>query len=354
MRKIIHCDADCFYAAIEMRDNPALLGKPVAVGGDARRRGVIATCNYEARKFGIHSAMPTNRALALCPSLILITPRMEAYREASLQMREIFQDYTDKIEPLSLDEAYLDVSDCSRHKGSATLIAEEIRARIKASVNITVSAGVAPNKMLAKIASDWNKPDGLFVITPSQIDDFVKELPVKKIHGVGKSLAEKLAALNIHTCADLQTWTVFELTKKLGSFGARLFELSRGIDYREVNGNRRRKSVSVENTFSQDLHSLEACFSELPNLLKKLELRLSRLDNSYQINKLFVKVKFTDFTATTMERSGTLLDEAAYRELLETAYHRKHIAVRLLGVGVTFIDRDQNVISQLSLFDDNA
>jgi DNA polymerase-4 len=179
-RKIIHCDCDCFYASIEMRDNPELLGKPIAVGGLPTRRGVVATCNYEARKFGIHSAMAAATARKLCPELIIIRPDMDKYREASRQIHEIFERYTAVIEPLSLDEAFLDVSDCDHHQGSATLIAEAIRSDVRETVNITISAGIAPNKFLAKIASDENKPDGQFVITPSQVDTFVQQLPVNK------------------------------------------------------------------------------------------------------------------------------------------------------------------------------
>ena len=195
MRKIIHCDCDCFYAAIEMRDDPALVGRPLAVGGKPDSRGVVATCNYEARAFGVRSAMPTSRALRLCPELILVPPDFERYRAASRQILAIYRDYTALVEPLSLDEAYLDVSGVDRCRGSATLMAEEIRARIRAEVGITASAGIAPNKFLAKIASDWNKPDGQFVIRPDDVDAFVLELPVSKLFGVGKVTAAKLEQL---------------------------------------------------------------------------------------------------------------------------------------------------------------
>ncbi|MEE3267637.1 MAG: DNA polymerase IV, partial [Pseudomonadota bacterium] len=204
MRKIIHCDCDCFYAAVEMRDNPALTDIPIAIGGSVEQRGVVATCNYPARAFGIHSAMPMAQALKRCPHLTVIRGDMAKYKAVARQVFAIYRDVTELIEPLSLDEAFLDVSEVTLHHGSATRMAEAIRHRVKQEVGITVSAGVAPNKFLAKIASDWRKPDGLFVITPDDIDAFVQQLPVKKIHGVGPRTAEKLAELGIQTGADLR------------------------------------------------------------------------------------------------------------------------------------------------------
>ena len=280
-RKIIHCDCDCFYASIEMRDNPALRGKPIAVGGSPERRGVVATCNYEAREFGIHSAMASATARRLCPDLIIIRTDMDKYRLASSQIHEIFQRYTNLIEPLSLDEAFLDVSDCDEFRGSATRIAEAIRNEVREVVGITISAGIAPNKFLAKIASDWNKPDGQFSVLPSEIDDFVAKLAVKKLHGVGKVTAAKMHRLNLRTCKDLQSFGAEALTEHHGSFGERLFELSRGIDNRPVSIDRIRKSVSVENTFDTDLPDLDSSLEAMLGLLPKLELRLKRLDNHY-------------------------------------------------------------------------
>ena len=222
VRKIIHIDCDCFYAAIEMRDDPRLAGRAVAVGGAAERRGVIATCNYEARAFGVRSAMPTRNALRLCPDLLILKPRMDAYREASRQIHAILRDYSELIEPLSLDEAYLEVTDSLHFAGSATRIAEDIRRRVAADVGITVSAGVAPNKFLAKIASDWNKPDGLFVIRPEQVEGFVATLPVARLHGVGKVTAERLKRLGIEHCSQLREWDRLALVREFGSFGERL------------------------------------------------------------------------------------------------------------------------------------
>ena len=333
-RKIIHCDCDCFYASIEMRDNPALRGKPIAVGGSPERRGVVATCNYEAREFGIHSAMASATARRLCPGLIIIRTDMDKYRLASSQIHEIFQRYTDLIEPLSLDEAFLDVSDCDEFRGSATRIAEAIRNEVREVVGITISAGIAPNKFLAKIASDWNKPDGQFAVLPNDVDDFVAKLAVKKLHGVGKVTAAKMLRLNLRTCKDLENFGADALTEHFGSFGERLFELSRGIDNRPVSTDRIRKSVSVENTFDTDLPDLDSSLEAMLGLLPKLELRLKRLDNHYSIKKQFVKLKFHDFVTTTVEMLSEDTNPDNYRTLCEQGFARGERAVRLIGVGV--------------------
>ncbi len=333
-RKIIHCDCDCFYASIEMRDNPALLGVPLAVGGSPSRRGVIATCNYEARKYGIHSAMASHTARLRCPDLIIIKPDMAKYREASAQIHEVFKRYTDIIEPLSLDEAYLDVSDCSAHKGSATLIAEAIRQEVKEKVRITISAGVAPNKFLAKVASDWNKPDGIFVVEPNDILAFVSKLPVKKLHGVGKVTAQRMKSLGIDTCEDLQSKGLDVLTKNFGSFGERLFTLSKGIDERQVKTSRTRKSVSVENTFATDLQEIEECLKQLPELESRLEKRLHDIKTQYRIHKQFVKVKFHDFEQTTVEMLSSTVAGENFRQLMIEGFLRGDKPVRLLGVGI--------------------
>lgn len=333
-RKIIHCDCDCFYASIEMRDNPELAGKPIAVGGSPQRRGVVATCNYEARKFGIHSAMAAATARKRCPELIIIRPDMEKYRLASQQIHEVFQEYTDLIEPLSLDEAYLDVSDCELHQGSATLIAAAIRKQVKEKVNITISAGIAPNKFLAKIASDWNKPDGQFVITPEQVDDFVEKLPVKKLHGVGKVTAARMKRLGIETCSDLRSLDEEQLKKYFGSFGERLHQLSLGVDQRPVKTERIRKSVSVENTYATDLPTLQSCLAELPDLNTQLNRRLQRLGDEYQIHKQFIKIKFHDFTRTTVEMITDSVTMENFSKLCEQGFARGERPVRLLGMGV--------------------
>ena len=357
-RKIIHCDCDCFYASIEMRDNPALRGKPIAVGGSPERRGVVATCNYEAREFGIHSAMASATARRLCQDLIIIRTDMEKYRLASSQIHEIFQRYTDLIEPLSLDEAFLDVSDCDEFRGSATRIAEAIRNEVREVVGITISAGIAPNKFLAKIASDWNKPDGQFAVLPNDVDDFVAKLAVKKLHGVGKVTAAKMHRLNLRTCKDLQNFGADALTEHFGSFGERLFELSRGIDNRPVSTDRIRKSVSVENTFDTDLPDIDSSLEAMLGLLPKLELRLKRLDNHYAIKKQFVKLKFHDFVTTTVEMLSEDTNPENYRTLCEQGFARGERAVRLIGVGVRVepLENSAEVVSgdQLSLLPADA
>ena len=333
-RKIIHCDCDCFYAAVEMRDDPRLRARPLAVGGQPGTRGVIATCNYEARRFGVHSAMASAKALQLCPQLLILPPAMDKYRLASQQILAIYRDYTPLVEPLSLDEAHLDVSQVDRCQGSATLIAEEIRARIKETVGITASAGVGPNKFVAKVASDWNKPDGLFVVRPAEVDAFVAALPVSKLFGVGEVTARKLKGLGVHYCADLRSWSRFDLQAHFGSFGERLHALCRGIDPREVCPTRERKSVSVEATYAQDLADLAACMAELPALLEQLEQRIARAKAAHIIHKLFVKLRFADFRSTTVECTAASVLPARCATLLANGFARGQQPVRLLGVGV--------------------
>lgn len=351
MRKIIHCDADCFFAAIEMRDDPSLRHRPIAVGGSSERRGVISTCNYEARRFGVRSAMASAYAKRLCPDLLIVPHRMDAYREASLQMRHVFYDFSDRVEPLSLDEAYLDVTDSEHCQGSATRIAEAIRQRVHEALGITVSAGVAPNKFLAKVASDWRKPDGLYVVTPDRVDDFVRALPVNRVPGVGRATAQRLAQMGVSTCGDLQRYDVFELSERFGAFGVRLHHLCHGRDERTVTVSRRRKSLSVEHTFAQDLPNVEHCLGQLPGLLQSLALRLRRVDGDYRVVKRFVKLKFDDFTTTTLERVGTEVSVRAFQALCEEAFARGARPVRLLGVGVRFVDlREDQAFYQLDLF----
>ena len=348
-RKIIHIDCDCFYAAIEMRDDPSLAGKPLAVGGSPDKRGVVATCNYDARAYGVHSAMPMRTAVKLCPDLTIVRPRMDVYKSVSRQIHQIFRDYTEIIEPLSLDEAYLDVSASPHFDGSATRIAQDIRRRVAMELHITVSAGVAPNKFIAKIASDWRKPDGLFVVTPDQVDEFVAALPVSKLHGVGKVTAEKLARLGVRSCADLRDWNKLALAREFGSFGERLYNLARGQDDRVVQVDSRRQSISVENTYDHDLPNLDACLAQLPALLDELRGRMARLDSSYRPDKPFVKLKFHDFTQTTLEQAGARRDLDSYRQLLSAAFARGDKPVRLIGVGVRLLDL-RGAHEQLTLF----
>lgn len=347
-RKIIHIDCDCFYAAVEMRDDPTLRKRPIAVGGDPGRRGVLSTCNYEAREYGVHSAMPSAYAKRLCPDLIILPPRINHYKEVSQQIHRIFRQFTDTIEPLSLDEAYLDVSDQPHYQGSATRMAEAIRKQIRSQVGITVSAGVAPNKFLAKIASDWNKPDGLCVIPPRDTDYFIKKLPVEKLHGVGKVTAQRLHNLGIRTCADIREYDRFSFIEKVGSFGDHLHRLAHGIDERPVQPRSSRKSVSVEHTYPADLPDIDSCQKKLPELKEKLELRLQKASRNQPIKKAFVKLKFSDFTSTTMECCNGNPSLDTYRQLFDQAFKRKELSVRLLGVGVRFWDHEPAPRNQIA------
>ena len=356
MRKIIHIDADAFYASVEERDNPELKQHPIAVGGNPNGRGVVATCNYIARGFGVRSAMASSKALTLCPSLIFIKPRFAAYREASQKMHAIFHQYTELVEPLSLDEAYLDVTDSPQYQGSATLIAKAIQAEIKAQLNLTVSAGVAPNKFLAKIASDWRKPAGVFVIEPSHVDAFVQALPVKKINGVGRVTAEKMRVLGIETCNDLRQRSESELILHFGKYGSRLATLAHGVDDRPVNTQRQRKSLSVETTIDEDL----VLSNELDALLKKLFLELKKrsekLKPTENVSGRFVKIKFKDFSQTTLEeaiQSGTepWADQDAFRGMMRKAWQRKQLPVRLVGLGLRIGNNKKDEL-QLDLFSD--
>ncbi len=348
-RKIIHVDMDCYYAAIEMRDDPALKGHPVAVGGHPSRRGVIATCNYEARSYGIHSAMPSAHAKRLCPSLIIVAGNFDKYRHDSKIIRDIFAKYTELIEPLSLDEAFLDVTHCDQYKGSATYIAQAIRHEIYETLQLTASAGIAPNKFLAKIASDWNKPNGQFVITPDEVDDFVKKLDVKKIPGVGKKTTQKLNNLGVYTCEDLREFDLLTLARKFGSYGDRLHKLAYGIDDRKVLVSYPRKSLSVENTYEYDLVSLEDCLQEVPALLETLKRRIAKSKAEVPVNKLYAKLKFSDFTATTVERTSFGINDDLFYELMEEGFYRRDKAVRLLGLGVRFQVSESTNFVQLPL-----
>ncbi len=352
MRKIIHCDCDCFYASVEMRDDPALRGIPLAVGGASDRRGVIATCNYEARSYGVRSAMPSSHAKRLCPSLVVIPPNFDKYRAAAYKVREIFHRYTELVEPLSLDEAYLDVSDSPHFQGSATLIARAIRQVVSEEVGITISAGVAPNKFLAKVASDWEKPDGLTTITPDQVEDFVAALPVRRIHGVGPAMQKKLSQHGIERCGDILGWSKLDLAQTFGSMGEVLHRYARGEDNRPVANNRERKSLSVERTYAEDLPTRRACLNQLPTLLAKLEERLANLTRRGAITGHFVKLKSKDFETTTVDRQllgGLAQNEFA--DMMEEAWTRYKKPVRLLGVGLRFHTDRMSSDQQLRLFD---
>ncbi|WP_089024822.1 DNA polymerase IV [Pseudocolwellia agarivorans] len=335
VRKIIHIDMDCFYAAVEMRDNPELKHVPMAVGGNGPR-SVLSTSNYIARQYGVRSAMPNAKAFMLCPDLIIVNGRMDVYKEISVKIRAIFQKYTDLIEPLSLDEAYLDVTDSKHCQGSATLIAEQIRQDIFDELNLTASAGIAPNKFLAKIASDENKPNGQCVITPDKVNDFVEKMSLSKIPGVGKVTFEKLKAHGLEFGRDVIAYEKSELINKFGKLGISLWHKCHGVDNREVVTSRIRKSVGVERTFAHDINSVE----ELSEYMhEKLIPELKRRSESYlqtrDISKLGVKVKFKDFHQTTKEFKHHSFDDDIFNQLLQEALARgEGKAVRLLGVHI--------------------
>jgi DNA polymerase-4 len=302
-RKIIHIDMDAFYASVEQRDNPELRGKPVAVGG-SRERGVVAAASYEARKFGVRSAMPSITAKRKCPDLIFVKPRFDAYKAISLQIREIFAEYTPIIEPLSLDEAYLDVTENLKGIVSATHIAEEIRAKVRAETELTASAGVSYNKFLAKLASDHRKPDGLFVITPAMGPAFVETLPVRKFHGVGPATAAKMARLGIKAGLDLRAQTLAFLQQHFGKAGSYYYGVARGIDERPVRADRIRKSVGAENTFPADLFTYEAARDALQDTIDKVwgHCEGSRLRG----RTVTLKVKFANFQQITRSHTGQM------------------------------------------------
>lgn len=326
---------DCFYAAIEERENPSLRGKPVAVGGNGRR-GVLTTANYVARKYGCRSAMPVFKALQLCPQLILVPVRFELYRAVSSQIRAIFGRFTELIEPLSLDEAYLDVSEW---QSRGAVIAREIRAQIREETGLTASAGIGPNKLIAKIASDWNKPDGQYEVEAAAVEDFLQDLPVTKLWGVGRKMEEKMASYGIRTCGDLRCFEKTRLSQWFGSFGQELWEMCRGIDMRPVETERIRKSLSEEKTFAESVETLPALRSVLGAIAASVRDDWQRHHADRAIRTLFVKVKFADFQRTTAERATLVWDDELCQDLLEECWRRGNgRAVRLLGVGIRFAE----------------
>ena len=333
LRAIIHLDMDCFYAAIEVRDRPSLRGKPVGVGGARDRRGVLTTCNYEARKFGVRSAMPTFMALQRCPDLIVLPTRFDVYRREAAVIRGILHRFTSLIEPLSLDEAYLDVTE---HPGAPGPLAQVIRGTIFRKTKLTSSAGIGPNKLIAKIASEINKPNGQFEVTPEQVPEFMEKLPVRKIWGIGEKTERKLEELGVKTCGQLQRFSRPELVEFFGKFGLDLYDLCRGIDQRPVEPDRPRKSLSTEETFAADLTTVDQCEEKLEELFQELMADLAQKESTREIRKIFVKLKFNDFTRTTAERAGLAPTLADFHSLLAEAFARTGKPVRLIGLGVRF------------------
>ena len=356
-RKIIHIDMDAFYAAVEQRDNPDLQGKAIAVGGSPTGRGVVATASYEARKFGVRSAMSSRRALQLCPQLIFVYPRFDVYKEVSQHIRSIFRRYTDIIEPLSLDEAFLDVTEDKPGIGSAITIAEEIRAAIKAELNLTASAGVSVSKFVAKIASDMNKPDGLTFIGPSQIESFMEQLPVEKFFGVGRVTAEKMRRMQLFTGADLKRLTEAEMLQHFGKPGRFYYRIIRGIDNRAVQPHREIKSMGAEDTFAYDIELSAELYAQLDRIAALVAGRLEK--RNLKGRTLTLKVKFSDFKQITRNHSFALpfadleTIQLTARQLLDKADlgDRK---VRLLGISLSnFEEPDPGFVregEQLRLF----
>lgn len=345
-RTIIHLDMDCFYAAIEVRDRPELAGLPVGVGGTRDRRGVLTTCNYEAREFGVRSAMPTFMALQRCPQLIMVPTRFDVYRRESATIRAVLHRFSHLVEPLSLDEAYLDVT---AHPGAPAALAQVIRELIFRKTKLTASAGIGSNKLIAKIASDLNKPNGQCEVTREQVPEFIAALPVRKLWGIGQVTEQKLERLGVTTCAELQRFSRPALCEHFGKFGLELYDQCRGVDDRPVEPDRERKSLSNEETFSSDLRTLEECEEKLPELYDELTAELTQKAADRVVTKIFVKLKFSDFTRTTVERAGRAPTSDAFRELLAEAFARTGKSVRLLGVGVRFASKEPADASQLAL-----
>ena len=358
LRKIIHVDMDAFFAAVEQRDKPELRGLPVVVGGDPKGRGVVATCSYEARRFGIHSAMSAARARSLCPQAIFVRPRMEAYREASRQVMGILRSYTPLVEPLSLDEAFLDVTAATAGGTLAVEIAREVLDRIHRETGLTASAGVSYNKLLAKLASDWRKPSGIFVIPPQRGLDFLAPLPVGKLHGVGPATVKRLSAMGIQTVSDLRTLLRETLIAHFGKAGAWFYEVAQGIDGRPVQPTRQRKSVGTERTFSKNLEDRSVMLATLQEMAAQVAARLQVLALvGYTVN---IKARFPDFTTVTRAHTATEgigntdAIAALLPELLDRAVP-KSASVRLLGItvsGLVHVQAASRVAHQMSLLDE--
>lgn len=355
IRKIIHIDMDAFFASVEQRDNPDLRGKPVAVGGSSKR-GVVAAASYEARKYGVRSAMPSSRAVRLCPDLIFVPHRFEEYRKVSRHIREIFARHTDLIQPLSLDEAYLDVTSDKQGIGSAVKIAKSIRAAIREETGLTASAGVSYNKFIAKLASDQNKPDGLCVILPDEGAAFVASLPVRRFHGVGPRTAEKMARLSIETGADLRDKDEAWLMRHFGSWGGYLYLAARGIDHRPVNPDSVRKSVSAETTYFDDKRSEEELRDAIEDIIDVSWQRIER--TKARGRTVTLKARYADFRTVTRSRStpSSISGKSEYAmigmSLLESLMPVEQ-GIRLLGLGLYNLETGETVSErdQLPLFD---
>lgn len=356
MRKIIHIDMDAFFASVEQLDNPELRGRPVAVGGSGER-SVVAAASYEARKFGVRSAMPSVTAKRLCPDLIFVKHHFERYHEISGEVFRIFKSYTELVEPLSIDEAFLDVTDDIQKIGSATLIAKRIKKDIREKTGLTASAGISINKFLAKIASEVKKPDGLFVIKPEEAEKYIENLPIEKFYGIGKVTASKMHKLGIHNGSDLKRWDLLSLVRNFGKSGAFYYDIVRGIDDRPVEPESERKSVGTELTFEKDLTTNFEIIAELYKIEKELMKRLDEAETTGRT--ITVKVKFSDFRQLTRSKTlqnyvrdfDTLHKEVtSIRKSLELPGNR----IRLLGVSISNLENDECSDRQMNLFEDDV
>lgn len=353
MRKIIHIDMDAFFASVEQLDNPELRGKPVAVGGSGARH-VVAAASYEARRYGVRSAMPSLTAKKHCPQLIFVNHRFERYNELSDRVFEIFREYTDLVEPLSIDEAFLDVTCDKKNIRSATLIAKDIKNEIKKRTGLTASAGISYNKFLAKIASELKKPDGLFVITPDDAEEFIENLPVEKFFGIGKVTAERMHKLGVHDGGDLKKWDLTDLIRNFGKAGKFFYDIARGIDDRPVEPESERKSIGTELTYEKDLITSFEIIAELYKVEKEL---MERLEHAGTTGKtITLKIKFSDFTQITRSRSlkHYIKDfKTLHREVTEIrkSLELQGTRIRLLGVSISNLESEEEEKGQLELFE---
>jgi DNA polymerase-4 len=350
-RRILHCDMDCFYAAVHARDEPELAGKPIVVGGSPVGRGVVAAASYEARRFGIHSAMPAAHALRLCPEVVFIGPDFQRYRRESKAIFAIYRDFTPLVQPLSLDEAFLDVTEHLGELGSATAVAKEIRRRVREERRLTVSVGVGPNKLVAKVASDFRKPDGLTVVRPTRVEEFLGPLPVRRLYGIGPSTEAALRTMGVHTVADLRALSLDRLLNRFGHWGRELWQRARGIDDRPVHVEHERKSISTERTFATDLSGLAAMDPVLENMAHEVANDLER--HNLSACTITIKARYPDFTTVT--RSHTLDAPTASAEVIrywvQQLLRRTEAAtrhVRLLGVGASSLVPGD--LEQMALF----
>ena len=354
MRKIVHIDADCFFAAVEIRQRPHLINSAVAVGGHPSGRGVITTCNYPARVFGVRSAMSSAQALRLCPDLQFIEPNFSLYKSVSADLFSILSEYADKLEPVSIDEAYLDVTESHLFDNSATLIARDIQKKVFRDLGISVSAGVAPVKFVAKIASDWNKPHGIFTVEPKHLSKFLSGLELRKLPGVGPKTGQKLQSLGLLSCEDVLRSDVLLLREHFGSFSNRLLDMAKGIDNRSVGRSGDRKSISVERTFSEDIYDIQLLMSKLRLMIENLESRVASVSTAKRALKRVVKIKFSDFTNTSVEsriaKSSSWCEPVEFERLAYAAARRSTLPVRLVGVGLRFAETGNPVQLDLDGF----